>query len=154
MLESERFTEGLVAPFDDRLSLIFSCCHPALSIDARVALTLRTIAGMSIETLARSFLVSESTMTKRLVRARAKIKDAGIPYRVAPTELIHERTDGVLAVLYLLFNAGYSSSRPEGLIDAKRESQAIRLARLLVELLQVDGAPDAPADHPESDSLL
>lgn len=120
---------------DDRLSLIFTCCHPALPIDARVALTLRTVAGLSIESIARSFIVSESTMNKRLVRARAKIKAAGIPYRVPPPELLDERASGVLAVLYLLFNEGYSSTERDGLIDVELEAEAIRLTRLLVELI-------------------
>ena len=139
---------------DDRLSLIFTCCHPALSMDARVALTLRTVAGMSVETIARSFVVSEPTMAKRLVRARAKIADAGIPYRVPPRELLHERMTGVLAVLYLLFTAGYSSARPDGLIDTELEAEAVRLARLLVQLVDADGVVDAAGDRSESVALL
>ncbi|MBW4031931.1 MAG: sigma-70 family RNA polymerase sigma factor [Acidobacteria bacterium] len=146
-----RFDDGRV---DDRLSLIFTCCHPALSMDARVALTLRTVAGMSVETIARSFVVSEPTMAKRLVRARAKIADAGIPYRVPPRELLHERMTGVLAVLYLLFNAGYSSARPEGLIDTALEAEAVRLTRLLVHLVDADGVVDAAGDRSESVALL
>ena len=139
---------------DDRLSLIFTCCHPALSMDARVALTLRTVAGMSVETIARSFVVSEPTMAKRLVRARAKITEAGIPYRVPPRKLLHERMTGVLAVLYLLFTAGYSSARPDGLIDTELEAEAVRLARLLVQLVDADGVVDAAGDRSESVALL
>ena len=151
MFEDRPVTDGR---FDYRLSLIFTCCHPALSMDARVALTLRTVAGMSVETIARSFVVSEPTMAKRLVRARAKIADAGIPYRVPPRELLHERMTGVLAVLYLLFNAGYSSARPEGLIDTALEAEAVRLTRLLVHLVDADGVVVAAGDRSESVALL
>src|SRR6202012_2311100 len=91
---------------DDRLRLMFTCCHPALALEARVALTLRTLAGLTTAEIARAFLVAEPTMAKRLVRAKAKIAGAGIPYRVPPPELLAERTSGVLAVLYLLFNEG------------------------------------------------
>lgn len=121
-------------PVDDRLSLIFTCAHPALSMDARVALTLRTVAGLSVTSIARSFMVSDATMTKRLVRARARIKDAGIPYRVPPPELLAERASGVLAVLYLLFNEGYSATGGHGLVDAPLQREATRLARLLIDV--------------------
>ena len=95
---------------DDRLRLMFTCCHPALALEARVALTLRTLAGLTTAEIARAFLVGEQTMSKRLVRAKQKIRHAGIPYRVPPAHLLPERTPAVLAVLYLLFNEGYSAS--------------------------------------------
>jgi RNA polymerase sigma-70 factor (ECF subfamily) len=127
---------------DDTLRLIHTCCHPALPFEARVALTLRTVAGLATGEIARAFLVSEATMAKRLVRARAKIRDAGIPYRVPPPELISERTAGILAVLYLMFNEGYSATGGNSLIREPLAREAIRLTRLLVALL--DGSPQAP----------
>lgn len=127
------------ADIDDRLRLIFTCCHPALPIDARVALTLRTVAGLTPAQIARAFLVTEPAMDKRLVRARAKIRHAGIPYRVPPPDLMPERRDGVLAVLYLLFTEGYSASGGEDLIRVSLLREAIRLTRLLVELMPDDG---------------
>ena len=130
---------------DDRLRLMFTCCHPALALEARVALTLRTLAGLSTAEIARAFLVPEPTMAKRLVRAKAKIGAAAIPYRVPPPELLPERTPGVLAVLYLLFNEGYSASSGDELIRAALCDEAIRLARLLRELLP---------GEPEAESLL
>lgn len=120
---------------DDRLRLVFTCCHPALPVSARVALTLRTLCGLTSAEIARAFLVTEPTMDKRLVRARAKIKQAAIPYRVPPAELLPERLDGVLAVLYLLFNEGYAASSGESLVRADLSSEAIRLARLLHDLM-------------------
>lgn len=124
---------------DDRLRLIFTCCHPALPMDARVALTLRTVAGLTPAQIARAFLVTEPAMDKRLVRARAKIKHAGIPYRVPPPHLMPERRDGVLAVLYLLFTEGYSATGGGALIRVPLLREAIRLTRLLVELMPDDG---------------
>ncbi|WP_235835576.1 MULTISPECIES: RNA polymerase sigma factor [Arthrobacter] len=127
---------------DDRLRLIYTCCHPALPMEGRVALTLRTVAGLGTNEIARAFLVSESTMSKRLVRARAKIKEAGIPYRVPPPELLGERTAGVLAVLYLMFNEGYSATGADSLTRDPLVKEAIRLARLLVSLLR--SSPQQP----------
>jgi RNA polymerase sigma-70 factor (ECF subfamily) len=120
---------------DDRLRLIFTCCHPALAMESRVALTLRTVLGLSVAETAHVFLVTEPTMQKRLVRARAKIKAAGIPYRVPPAELLPERTSGVLAVLYLLFTEGYSSGSGTELVRAQLADEAIRLTRLVVTLM-------------------
>ena len=120
---------------DDRLRLIFTCCHPALSMQARVALTLRTLAGLSTAEIARAFLTTEPTMAKRLVRAKGKIRDARIPYRVPPPHLLPERTAGVLAVLYLLFNQGYAAGPGTDLIRGGLCEEAIRLARALDELM-------------------
>ncbi|HTX46778.1 MAG TPA: RNA polymerase sigma factor [Solirubrobacteraceae bacterium] len=124
---------------DDRLRLIFTCCHPALPLDGRVALTLRSLAGLSTVEIAKAFLVPEATMAKRLTRAKAKIASAGIPYRVPPAHLLPERTAGVLAVLYLMFNEGYSASSGPELIRAALCDEAIRLARALAQLI-----PDEP----------
>jgi RNA polymerase sigma-70 factor (ECF subfamily) len=120
---------------DDRLRLLFTCCHPALALEARVALTLRTLAGLSTAEIARAFLVPEATMAKRLVRAKGKIRDAGIPYRVPPAHLLPERTSGVLGVLYLLFNEGYSASAGADVLRVQLSSEAIRLARTLADLM-------------------
>jgi RNA polymerase sigma-70 factor (ECF subfamily) len=121
---------------DDRLRLIFTCCHPALAMESRVALTLRTVMGLSVAETAHVFLASEQTMQKRLVRARAKIREAGIPYRVPPPELLPERTSGVLAVLYLLFTEGYSSGGGGELVRVPLAEEAIRLTRLMVALME------------------
>jgi RNA polymerase sigma-70 factor (ECF subfamily) len=121
---------------DDRLRLIFTCCHPALAMDARVALTLRTVIGLSVRETAHAFLVTEQTMQKRLVRARAKIREAGIPYRVPPAELLPARASGVLAVLYLLFTEGYSSGSGAELVRVPLAEEAIRLTRVVVTLMQ------------------
>jgi RNA polymerase sigma-70 factor (ECF subfamily) len=124
---------------DDRLRLIFTCCHPALPLEARVALTLRTLAGLTIDEIARAFLVAEPTMAKRLVRAKSKIRNAGIPYRVPPAHLLPERTGGVLAVLYLLFNEGYAATAGPDLVRQALCTEAIRLTRTLATLM-----PDEP----------
>ncbi|MFI5036008.1 MAG: RNA polymerase sigma factor [Acidimicrobiales bacterium] len=130
---------------DDRLRLIFTCCHPALTVDAQVALTLRTLAGLTTGEIARAFLVSDETMAKRLVRAKGKIRHAAIPYRVPPGHLLPERTVAVLGVLYLLFNEGYSATRGPAMIRHDLCQEAIRLARVLVELMP---------DEPEARGLL
>ncbi|MFG2944144.1 RNA polymerase sigma factor [Streptomyces adustus] len=124
---------------DDRLRLVFTCCHPALPIEARVALTLRTLAGLTTAEIARAFLVPEATMAQRLVRAKRKIRNAGIPYRVPPAHLLPERTTGVLGVLYLLFNEGYAATDGTDLVRTDLCAEAIRLARLLARLM-----PDEP----------
>ena len=123
---------------DDRLRLIFTCCHPALPLESRVALTLRTVGGLSTREIARAFIASETTVQQRLVRAKKKIHDSAIPYRVPPRELLPERFDGVLAVLYLIFNEGYSAT--EGpLVRVELCDEAIWLARVLSNLM-----PDQP----------
>ena len=119
---------------DDRLRLIFTCCHPALPMDARVALTLRTLGGLATPEIARAFLVPETTMAQRLVRAKRKIQGAGIPYRVPPPHLLSERVPGVLAVIYLIFNEGYSATSGP-LVRADLCDEAIRLARVLDGLM-------------------
>jgi RNA polymerase sigma-70 factor (ECF subfamily) len=120
---------------DDRLRLMFTCCHPALSLEARVALTLRTLAGLTTAEIARAFLSSEATMAKRLVRAKQKIARAGIPYRVPPAHLLPDRLPGVLGVLYLLFNEGYSATAGTDLIRQGLSAEAIRLGRVLGRLM-------------------
>jgi RNA polymerase sigma-70 factor (ECF subfamily) len=119
---------------------MFTCCHPALPLEAQVALTLRTLAGLTTPEIARAFLVPEATMAQRIVRAKRKIRNARIPYRVPPPDLLPERTSGVLGVLYLLFNEGYSSPDRHALV-----AEAIRLARVLVTLMP---------DEPEAAGLL
>jgi RNA polymerase sigma-70 factor (ECF subfamily) len=120
---------------DERLRLIFTCCHPAVAMEARVALTLRTLAGLTTAEIARAFLVPEATMAKRLVRAKQKITHAGIPYRVPPASALPQRTAGVLAVLYLLFNEGYSASAGAELVRKNLCDDAVMLARVLAELM-------------------
>ncbi|HEX8982863.1 MAG TPA: sigma-70 family RNA polymerase sigma factor [Ktedonobacterales bacterium] len=136
---------------DERLKLFFTCCHPALALEARIALTLRTLGGLSTEEIARAFLVPEPTMAQRLVRARRKIRDAGIPYAAPPLRLLPERLDGVLATLYLIFNEGYKASSGDTLIRRELCAEAIRLTRTLETLLARE--PELPG-QPETLGLL
>jgi RNA polymerase sigma-70 factor (ECF subfamily) len=132
--QAEDSVEGTTFP-DERLELIFTCCHPALAIDAQVALTLRTLGGLSTPEIARAFLVPEPTMAQRLVRAKHKIKAAGIPFRVPPDDLLPDRLAAVLAVVYLIFNEGYGGR-------GELAGEALRLGRSLAELM-----PDEPEVH-------
>jgi RNA polymerase sigma-70 factor, ECF subfamily len=141
-LEAEaRTTPGGAVP-DDPLRLVFTCCHPALPLDARIALTLRTLGGLSTAEIARAFLVPEPTLAQRLVRARRKIREAGIPYRVPDDEELPERLDGVLATLYLVFNEGYLATAGDSPLRPDLCAEAIRLAGLLARLL-----PDRSETH-------
>jgi RNA polymerase sigma-70 factor (ECF subfamily) len=127
---------------DDRLRLIFTCCHPALAAEAQVALALRTLCGLETDEIARAFLVPEATMAQRLVRAKRKIRAAGIPYVVPETKEMPERLDAVLTVIYLVFNEGYAATRGGGLVRTDLCAEAIRLGRLVRSLL----APRVPAE--------
>ena len=120
---------------DDRLRLIFTCCHPALAAEAQVALTLREVCGLTTEAIASAFLITPATLAQRIVRAKSKIRDAGIPYQVPSREDLPERMDTVLQVIYLVFNEGYSASSGDSLTRPDLSGEAIRLGRLLVELL-------------------
>ncbi len=142
--------EGAHFP-DTRLKLVFTCCHPALALEARIALTLRTLGGLSTPEIAAAFLVPEPTMAQRLVRAQRKIRDAGIPYQVPTLPNLAERIDGVLAVLYLIFNEGYAATSGDALIRRELCDEAIRLTRVLVDLLARE--PTIP-DDPEALGLL
>jgi RNA polymerase sigma-70 factor, ECF subfamily len=138
LLDVPQTTEDLVDETtipDERLELLFTCCHPALALEAQVALTLRTLGGLRTEEIARAFLVPEATMAKRLVRAKRKIEAAGIPFRVPPAHLLPDRVAAVLAVVYLIFNEGYGGR-------GDLAAEAIRLGRALAELM-----PDEPEAH-------
>src|SRR5213078_504519 len=131
----ENGPDDLTIP-DERLELIFTCCHPALALDVQVALTLRTFGGLTTDEIARAFIVPEATMAQRLVRAKRKIRSAGIPFRVPPDHLLPDRLAAVLAVVYLIFNEGFGGGRGD------LAGEAIRLGRAVAELM-----PDEPEAH-------
>ena len=130
---------------DERLALLFTCCHPALAVDARIALTLREVGGLETREIARGFLVGETTMSQRLVRAKRRVREAGIPFRVPPDEILPDRVPDVLRVIYLVFNEGYAASDGEALVRADVCAEAVRLAKLLCVLMP---------DEPEAFGLL
>lgn len=136
-VEQETSLEDEEIP-DERLRLIFTCCHPALSRQAQVALTLRTLGGLTTAEIARAFLVDEGAMARRLVRAKAKLREEGVTYQVPALELVPERREAVLAVIYLIFNEGYAATTGDALVRHDLASEAIRLGRVLVELLPGD----------------
>ncbi len=142
--EHQRGREEASPVEDDQLRLIFTCCHPALAIETQIALTLREVCGLTTEEVASAFLVAAPTMAQRIVRAKSKIRDAGIPYEVPELDEMPERLDAVLTVIYLIFNEGYSASSGDSVTRADLSTEAIRLTRLLRELL-----PD-----PETTGLL
>ena len=139
-LIQDSWVEPDVIP-DDLLRLMFTCCHPSLAVESQIALTLRTLGGLTTEEIARVFLVPVPTMAQRIVRAKSKIKEAGIPYRVPPVELLPERLDAVLATIYLIFTEGYAATSGEVLVRKELCAEAIRLARLVRELLPNEQEP-------------
>lgn len=141
VVDDQEVTEA-AAPMDDRIALIFTCCHPALSNEAQVALTLRTIGGLTTREIARAFLVSESTMGQRLTRAKTKIRKAGIPFRVPRDAELPDRLEVVLAVMYLIFNEGYAATEGDDLMRTDLSAEAIRLSGLVAELM-----PDEASVH-------
>jgi RNA polymerase sigma-70 factor (ECF subfamily) len=141
--DDEPTAAGAAAIPDERLRLIFTCCHPALAPEAQVALSLRTLCGLSTEEIARAFLVVPTTMAQRLVRAKAKIRTTRIPYEVPPPARLGERLEAVMAVVYLVFNEGYAASGGDDLVRADLCGEAIRLGRLLTSLLPVESEPRA-----------
>jgi RNA polymerase sigma-70 factor (ECF subfamily) len=144
MRGSERAMDATAVPHipDERLELIFMCCHPALPVEAQVALTLRAVGGLTTERIARAFLVPAETMKRRLTRAKSKIKAAGIPFGIPPEQLLAERLRAVLAVVYLIFNEGYGSSSGAGRAEEDLAGEAIRLGRVLADLMP--GEPEVP----------
>jgi RNA polymerase sigma-70 factor (ECF subfamily) len=136
-LETETYDEytDMTDIPDERLKLMFTCCHPSLSLEAQVALTLRTLGGLTTDEIARAFLTSPATMTRRLTRAKTKIRDAGIPYRVPPRDQLPERLDALLTVIYLVFNEGYVATSGDALVRQELTGEAIRLCRILLDLL-------------------
>ncbi|MEL6408357.1 MAG: RNA polymerase sigma factor [Chloroflexota bacterium] len=136
-LETETYDEytDMTDIPDERLKLMFTCCHPSLSLEAQVALTLRTLGGLTTDEIARAFLTNPATMTRRLTRAKTKIRDAGIPYRVPPRDQLPERLDALLAVIYLVFNEGYVATSGDALVRQELTGEAIRLCRILLGLL-------------------
>src|SRR6058998_4436174 len=142
-VEAPEFDPGDIP--DERLRLIFTCCHPALELEAQVALTLRTLGGLQTDEIARAFLVPTATMAQRLVRAKGKIRDAGIPYTVPDTKDMPARLDAVLTVIYLVFNEGYATTRGEPLVRADLCAEAIRLGRLVRTLMAPEPPPEATA---------